>query len=50
MTDRTTTLIVQGQESEAFPVEAGVPQGSTLSPILFLFYNAELLDICDQPR
>jgi hypothetical protein len=50
MTDRTTTLVVQGQESEPFPVEAGVPQGSTLSPILFLFYNAELLDICNQPR
>jgi hypothetical protein len=50
MTDRTTTLVVQGQESDAFPVEAGVPQGSTLSPILFLFYNAELLDICNQPR
>ena len=50
MTDRTTTLVVEGQESEAFPVEAGVPQGSTLSPILFLFYNAELLDICNQPR
>ena len=27
MTDRTTTLVVQGQESEPFPVEAGVPQG-----------------------
>ena len=50
MTDRTTTLVVQGQESEPFPVTAGVPQGSTLSPILFLFYNAELLDICNQPR
>ena len=27
MTDRTTTLVVQGQESELLPVEAGVPQG-----------------------
>ena len=50
MTDRTTTLVIQGQESEPFRVEAGVPQGSTLSPILFLFYSAELLDICNQPR
>ena len=50
MTDRTTTLVIQGQESEPFSVEAGVPQGSTLSPILFLFYNAELLDICNQPQ
>ena len=50
VTDRTTTLVVQGQESESFPVETGVPQGSTLSPILFLFYNAELLDTCNQPR
>jgi hypothetical protein len=43
MTDRTTTLVVQRQESGPFPVEAGVPQGSTLPAILFLFYNARHL-------
>jgi hypothetical protein len=50
MTDRRTTLVIQGSETEAFPVPAGVPQGSPLSPILFLFYNSELLDLCQRPK
>jgi hypothetical protein len=49
MTDRETTLVVQGIESESRRIGAGVPQGSLLSPILFLFYNAELLDLCCNP-
>ena len=50
MTDRKTTLVIQGHETTAFPVPAGVPQGSPLSPILFLFYNSELLDLCQRPK
>ena len=50
MTDRRMTLIIQGSETESFPVLAGVPQGSPLLPILFLFYNSELLDLCQQPK
>jgi len=47
---RMTTLIIQGKETEPFEIEAGVPQGSTLSPILFLLYASGLLDICNQPK
>ena len=49
MSDRQTTLTFDGQESQAFPVKTGIPQGSPLSPILFLFYNAELLERCANP-
>ena len=49
MSDRWTTLDFNGQESQAFPVKTGIPQGSPLSPILFLFYNAELLECCTNP-
>lgn len=50
MTNRRTTLVIQGVETEAFSVPAGVPQGSPLSPILFLFYNSELLELCQRPK
>jgi len=50
MTDRRTTLVIQGSETEAFPVPAEVPQGLPLSPILFLFYNSELLNLCQRPK
>jgi hypothetical protein len=47
--ERSTTLVVDSYESEPRRLSAGVPQGSLLSPILFLFYNAPLLDLLDKP-
>jgi ribonuclease HI len=42
--DRTASIQVNGQASESRRLpQAGLPQGSPLSPILFLFYNADLV-------
>jgi len=41
---RTATIVVNGQASEVRELEqAGLPQGSPLCPILFLFFNADLV-------
>ena len=47
---RFTTLMVNGKKSGWIRTEAGVPQGSSLSVILFLLYNAELFKICEDQR
>ncbi|CRK27147.1 hypothetical protein BN1723_013944, partial [Verticillium longisporum] len=42
--ERTATVQVNGQASEVRTLpQAGLPQGSPLSPILFLFFNADLV-------
>jgi ribonuclease HI len=47
---RSTQLQFNGSKSEHIPTPAGVPQGSPLSPLLYMFYNADLLDIAQQHR
>ncbi|CZT52859.1 uncharacterized protein RSE6_14253 [Rhynchosporium secalis] len=42
--DRTVSIQVNGQPAETRNLpQAGLPQGSLLSPILFLFFNADLV-------
>jgi ribonuclease HI len=43
--ERSTRIKFNGVKSTRFSTPAGVPQGSPLSPILYIFYNADLLDI-----
>ena len=47
--ERSTTILINGEETSPRQLLAGVPQGSPLSPILFLFYNALLLEALNQP-
>jgi hypothetical protein len=50
LSDRTTTIRMPGQSSSrSYSVNIGIPQGSPLSPILFLFYTAPLLEALAKP-
>lgn len=44
LSNRTTSLKLPRSHSEEFYVNIGIPQGSPLSPILFLFFAAPLLE------
>ncbi|KAF4826745.1 putative RNA-directed DNA polymerase from transposon X-element [Colletotrichum tropicale] len=44
LSDRSTTVRMQGAVSKKFWVNIGIPQGSPLSPILFLFFSIPLLN------
>jgi hypothetical protein len=44
LSDRTASFHLPGIVSERFHLNTGVPQGSPLSPILFLFFAAPLLE------
>ena len=50
LTGRTTKIIIEGYESESIPTPTGIPQGSPLSPILFLFFISELLETFDDSQ
>jgi hypothetical protein len=41
--DRTTQLLFDGKKAPKQATRTGIPQGSPLSPILFLFFAADLL-------
>jgi ribonuclease HI len=46
MSDRSSTLKLQEYTAPSAPIQTGIPQGSPLSPILYLFYNADLIEAC----
>ena len=48
LTDRTVRLRFDGEESEPIPIIAGVPQGSPLSPILFILYISTLYEMLSE--
>ena len=44
LTARRTRIVFSGYESDWVQTQTGIPQGSPLSPILFLFFISELLE------
>jgi len=43
LSDRTVEMVIEGNVLQSRPVEASVPQGSPVSPILFAIHTAELI-------
>ena len=47
---RQTSIRLGDYTSQLMDVQVGIPQGSPISPILYLFYNADMVDECTKAR
>jgi hypothetical protein len=48
--NQSTQLQFNGAKSKYIPTPADIPQGSPLSPLLYMYYNTDLLNITPQHR
>ncbi|KHJ33088.1 hypothetical protein EV44_g3132 [Erysiphe necator] len=47
--ERTTSIVLGSFKGKQIPTSTGIPQGSSLSPILFLFFVSTLLPLLQTP-
>jgi hypothetical protein len=47
LTNRSTRIRMPEGVSNRIPTPTGIPQGSPISPILYLIYNADLIELCN---
>ena len=47
LSNMTQRVVLDGEESESCPVMSGAPQGSELSPCLFLLYINDMPDMIE---
>jgi hypothetical protein len=48
LSERETSLVVDGKITALQPVLTGIPQGSPISPLLFLLYTAPLYEVIQE--
>ena len=46
LSNRCTKIRIGNYTSQEMGISVGIPQGSPISPIIYLFYNADLLNTC----
>ena len=47
---RSTAIRLDEHTTEMIGIQTGIPQGSPLSPVLYLFYNADLIEECQDEQ